>query len=426
MVQYKVMREEEKSFRDMLHLVTFSSRNRMALFRDIPVNNQGFVLLELSPRVREAVLQHLESHEIESLMHYVDPDKAALILRSVREKARGSILKNLQKGLREKVEFLLRFSPDTAAGLMDLNYIAVQEGGTLEEVLREVQEHEKATGKAPGSILVLRNGFLAGEFPLHLLGLHALSRKVSDFTRQIPSVRHDTNEKEVLRVFREHPHSKIAVLQDDRSVLGVIYSQDILRLFERASGESLYGFAGVRKEEDVFDSVSAKVRNRYLWLLINLGTAFLAASVVGLFQTTISQFVLLAAYMPVIAGMGGNAGTQTLAVVIRGLTLHKISLRAGLRVARDEVAAGVFNGLIVGVSVALVAFLLHQPVLLGVIVGLSLVFNLIIAGFFGTVVPLYMTRLGKDPASSGSILITTATDVLGLFVFLGLAKMFLA
>ncbi|MDO8752010.1 MAG: magnesium transporter, partial [Candidatus Wolfebacteria bacterium] len=203
------------------------------------------------------------------------------------------------------------------------------------------------------------------------------------------------------------------------------YSQDILRLVEKASGESLYGFAGVRKEEDVFDPVAVKVKNRYLWLLINLGTAFLAASVIGLFEGTISRFVFLAAYIPVVSSMGGNAGMQTLAVTIRGLAFRKIGLGIGLRIARDEMIAGVFNGLIASVCVTAIAFLWHQNLLLGLIVGLSLIFNLIIAGFFGMIIPLFMSSLGKDPATSASILLTTATDVLGFFVFLGLAKLLL-
>ncbi|MDP2704068.1 MAG: magnesium transporter [bacterium] len=415
----------EQSFRDIIHLLTFSSRNRMTLFRDVPVCNQGFTLLELSSRVRDAILRELEDHEIRSLLHYLDLDCAARVLRHVHARRRKKIIITLQKDAQEKVLFLLRFSPDTAAGLMDLNYAAVREEDTLQEVLREVQEHEKATGKTPGTVLVLRNGFLAGEFPLHLLGLHSHSRRVADFVHSIPSVMHDTKEKEVLRVFREHPHSKIVVLQDDRSVLGVIYSQDILRLVEKASGESLYGFAGVRKEEDVFDPVAVKVKNRYLWLLINLGTAFLAASVIGLFEGTISRFVFLAAYIPVISSMGGNAGMQTLAVTIRGLAFRKIGFGIGLRIARDEMIAGVFNGLIASVCVTAIAFLWHQNLLLGLIVGLSLIFNLIIAGFFGMIIPLFMSSLGKDPATSASILLTTATDVLGFFVFLGLAKLLL-
>lgn len=419
------MQRGEQSFRDILHLLTFSSRSRMVLFRDIPVNNQGFTLLELSPRVREAILRELEDHEIESILHYLDSDHAARVLRHVHVRRREKIVTTLEKDVREKVLFLLRFPPDTAAGLMDLNYVTVREEDTLLEVFQVLEAHEKETGKAPGTILVLRNGFLAGELPLYLLSVSPRGRRVADFVRPIPSIRHDKSETEVLKVFREHPHSKIAVLQDDRSVLGIIYSHDILRLIDRRSHESLYGFAGVRKEEDVFDSIWAKVGNRYAWLLVNLGTAFLAASVIGLFEGTISQFVFLAAYIPVVSSMGANAGMQALAVAIRGLAFRRIGLGVGLRIARNEMAAGVLNGLITGVCVTAVAFLWHQNLLLGLIVGLSLVSNLIIAGFFGAAIPLFMAWFGKDPASSAAILLTTATDVFGFFVFLGLARMLL-
>ena len=202
----------------------------------------------------------------------------------------------------------------------------------------------------------------------------------------------------------------------------MIYSDDILRIIEKRSLNTLRDFAGVSKEEDVFDSALTKVKNRYKWLIINLGTAFLAASVVGLFQETISAFVLLAVYMPIVAGMGGNAGTQTLAVVVRGLTLKEI---VGKRVVINEMLAGAINGIINGAIVAAVAAFLHKNPMLGLIVCLAMIINLIIAGMFGAIVPLIMKRLGKDPASSATIFITTATDVLGFFAFLGLASIFL-
>ncbi|MAF79627.1 magnesium transporter MgtE [bacterium] len=417
-------KEEGYFFQDILHLLTFSRRKRMALFRDLPVNSRGRVLLELSSRVRDSIVRELDVHEIVSILHYVDLDQVARILRHSKERRRKKILKSFHEDVQEKVEFLLRFSPDTAAGLMDLNYITVEVDSSFKEVFQAVESHEKKTGKPP-AILVLKRGFLVGELPLHRVELRRRSENIESFIRKVPTLQYDKSEKEVLDVFRGHPHSKIIVLDDDRSVLGVIYSSDILRIIEKKSGESLYGFAGVRKEEDVFDTVWAKVRNRHLWLLVNLGTVFLAVFVVGLFETTISKFVLLAAYMPVVAGMGGNAGTQTLAVVIRGLAFRKIGLLVGLQVAWREVLAGIFNGVITGVIVALVAFLWHQNIFLGLVVAVSLVFNLIIAGFFGTMAPLFMTWLGKDPASSASILITTATDVIGFFVFLGLASLFL-
>ena len=209
------------------------------------------------------------------------------------------------------------------------------------------------------------------------------------------------------------------------SILGIIYSDDILKIIEKKSADNLYGFAGVSEEEDIYDSPLTKVKNRYKWLLINLVTAFLAAAVVSLFQDTISAFVLLAVYMPIVAGMGGNAGTQTLAVVVRGLALKEIELKTAKRAIINEVIAGAINGAINGILVALVAWLWNGSFMLGIIVFIAMIVNLIVAGLFGAVIPLALKAIGKDPASSATVFITTATDVCGFFVFLGLASILL-
>jgi magnesium transporter len=165
-----------------------------------------------------------------------------------------------------------------------------------------------------------------------------------------------------------------------------------------------------------------KVKSRYKWLVINLGTAFLAAAVVGLFEDTIAAFTLLAVYMPVVAGMGGNAGTQSMAVTVRGIALGQVSLPTGGRAVFNEVVAGAANGAITGFLVAVIAAVFNRSPLLGLVLGVSMVLNLVIAGFFGTLIPLVLSRIGKDPATSATIFITTATDVLGFLVFLGLAR----
>jgi len=220
-------------------------------------------------------------------------------------------------------------------------------------------------------------------------------------------------------------HSKLAVLDRDGSIIGIIYPDDALALFDGEPAASLYDFAGVDDVERSFDSISAKVRHRYKWLIINLGTAFLAATVVGLFEETLTQFVILAMYMPIVAGMGGNAATQTLAVVVRGIAVGEISLKNSLPAIYKEVGAGFINGVINGVIVALVATFWNGNPMLGLVLGIAMIINLVIAGFFGALIPLVMKSLGKDPATSATIFITTATDVFGFFAFLGLATMVL-
>ena len=415
---------KKKTQNNLVYEILSSPKNRISIFREIPVNKQGFILLSLSTRLQKEIISKLSDKELVELLDYLDPDEATDLLRNTETKRRKKVLKKLGKEIREKVEFLLKFDPRTAASFMSLDYIEVDKNTTFEQLSKVIQKHEKRTGKFP-TILVIQDGFLVGELPPHILAIAKRKEKIKKHVKKIPSIRYYEDAREIVTVFKKHPHNKIVVLNKDNSILGIIYSDDILKLIERQSANNLREFAGVSEEEDVLDSALTKVKNRYKWLIINLATAFLAASVVGLFQETISAFVLLAVYMPIVAGMGGNAGTQTLAVIVRGLALKEIELKTGKRVIFNEILAGGINGIINGILVAAVAILWNKSPMLGLVIGLAMIINLIIAGFFGTIIPLIMKRLGKDPASSATIFITTATDVFGFFTFLGLATIIL-
>lgn len=415
------MKKEEH---DLLYNLTSSAKNRTALFKTIHVNEQGLILLKLSRKIQKAILEELSDLEIVNAVNYLDPDEVTYLLRNLSENRSKKIIKLMSKDLQKKVEFLLRFSPKTAAGLMSLDYIQVDKNDTFEKIAKIIEKHEKKTGKIPAP-LVVEKGFLAGEIPSYSLITARKKEKITKYVKKVPHIKYDQSEKEVISVFKKHPHNKIVVLNDDESIMGVIYSNDVLRLIEKHAFKDLRNFAGVREEEDVMDSAWSKFKNRYKWLIINLATAFLAAFVVSLFEKTIAAFTLLAVYMPIVAGMGGNAGTQTLAVMVRGITLKEIELKTGGKVILNEMLAGAMNGVVNGILVAVVAVLWNKNPLLGLIIGVAMIINLITAGLFGAIVPLVMKSLGKDPASSATIFITTATDVLGFLVFLGLASLLL-
>ena len=417
------MRETSDS-EQIIHRLTRSHRDRLEFFKQIEANNQGAILLRLSHHVRKDVLSKLTDQEVSNLLNYLDPDKATDILRFIEKSRSEKIASRLKESIREKVEFLLRFNPRTAAALMNLDYIEVEKGAHFSDLPSVLLEHEKRTGKFP-TILVMEKGFLIGELLGHTLALHPGTEPIVPHVKKVPAIHYDSDERKLIDSFVKHPHNKVVVLNDDESILGVIHSDEVLRFIEKRSGTNLYGFAGVRDEEDILDSALTKVKYRYRWLILNLGTAFLAASVVGLFEDTISRFTLLAVYMPVVAGMGGNAGTQTLAVTIRGLVLKEVALKTSARVVINEMIAGAINGTINGVLVSAVATFFNKSPLLGLVLGIAMVVNLIIAGLFGAIVPLVMKALGKDPASSATVFITTATDVFGFLVFLGLAKLIL-
>lgn len=391
--------------------------------REVEPNIQGLCLLNLSRYKQKKILSQLKTHEIQNFLHYMDPDDLTDLLQVMSERRKKYTLDRLDDNLKEKVEFLLKFNPRTAAGLMSLDYVQVHKNYTFQKVFTVLKKHEKRTGKTP-EVLVVENGYLVGMIPQSELLFRKKAQKITRYIKRMPTIRFDRDEKEVVKRFKSHRHNRIAVLDDDNSILGVIYSDDVLRIIEKPAGD-LYDFAGVADEEDVHDSVFVKVKHRYKWLILNLMTGFLAAGVVSIFRDTISAMVLLAVYMPVVAGLGGNAGTQTLAVTVRGLSLKEIELKTGGKVIANEMLAGGINGIIVGFIVAMVATFWNQSPYLGLAIGMAMVINLMIAGFFGSIVPLVMKYLKNDPATSATVFITTATDICGFFVFLGLASTFL-
>ena len=394
-------------------------------FTALPRSEWRDVFFGLPGEVQEFLVVDLSRSELKTFIDRLDPDEVTEVLRYTDEETRNALLASIDSERREKIDFLLSFNPESAAGLMSLDYVTVSESRHFPEVTERVRRFEERTGRVP-TIFVTDDGALRGELPGAALSIaDDETETIGDYVRETPHIRYDRDDEAVLEVFKQNRERAVAVLDEDDDILGVIHAEDLLRMLEEARGETLYEFTGVAEEESVLDGPGTKIRRRYRWLILNLGTAFMAAAVVGLFESTIAAVAILAAYMPVVAGMGGNAGTQAMAVTVRGISLGEVSLNTGKRVVVNEVVAGAANGLITGVLVAAIAIAFsfgEFGLLLGAVIGISMVANLIIAGFFGAMTPLLLDRIGFDPATSATIFITTATDVLGFFVFLGLAQ----
>lgn len=405
--------------------ILFYKRKRVASFLQLSQEQRIEVLGSLTKRVKHDLLMHIPDQDVVNIIEVVDPDDATDILQLLTKRKRERVIELLGAEFRNALSTLLEFDPETAAGLMTLDYVQVNVTDTVADVAQKFKEHEKRTGRPP-VILVLKEDKLIGFLPGHELGLASTHERIDKYVKRIPKISHAATHDEVVGMFRAHPHNKVAVLNDTGNILGIIYSDDVLKLVEERQTASLYNFAGVHTEESVTDGTALKVKFRYKWLIINLATAFLAAFTVGQFEDTISKYVLLAVYMPIVAGMGGNAATQTLAVLVRGIALKQISLGTAFKTLKSEVGAGIINGLINGFLVAFVVLVKDHDAKIALILAMAMVVNLIVAAVFGTLVPLIMSKLKKDPASSATIFITTATDVLGFLAFLGLATVILA
>lgn len=405
--------------------LTYRPEERLRLFRSLTVPQQSAAFIELSPYIQHAILKDLDADEITDMLDNMDMQHAEQVLARISNHAlRQRIVKQLKGEVREKMDFFLRFHPQASLSLVNFNYLFLPATITIGEAATIIDEHYDETGKYP-EILVHERGELMGEVSFASLVRERNSNPLGKYVQPIPTITYQAEIPKVIEAITAARSKKIVILDSDHSVLGIIYSESVRPLFGTLTGTSLYDYTGVTETEQPFDSVGKKVASRYRWLIFNLATTFLAGSVVLSFQDTIDKVTILSVYIPVIAGMGGNAASQSFAIMVRGLTIGTITLKTAGPAIRREVAAGLVNGLIIGTIVAFISAIWNRDPLLGLSVGLSLVGAHILAPLAGSIIPLLMKKLGKDPASTSSIFITTFTDVGGLLLLLGLATLIL-
>ncbi len=403
--------------------LTYRPEERLHIFRGFSIPEQSAVFSELSAHIQQTILKQLHIDEIVDMLDNMDMWQVEHVLSRVTDvKYRHKIVRRLKNDVREKVDYFLRFHPQASLSLINFNYLFLADTLTIGEAANIIDEHYEETGKYP-ELLVHDRGTLIGEVPFASMVRERNSTTLKKYVQSLTTITYQAEVPQIIETITSTNSKKIVVLDHDSSVLGIIYADTVKQLFGNQLAESLYDFAGVNESERADDGMWVKVNHRYKWLIINLATGFMAASVVSLFENTLNEIVLLAIYMPIVAGMGGNAATQTLAVTVRGITVGDISLKNGFKPIVNEVGAGFVNGIINGVLVAMVAIFWNKSPELGFVIGVAMVCNLVIAGFFGAFIPLFMKAIGKDPATSATIFITTATDVFGFFVFLGLATL---
>jgi len=399
-----------------------NKENKFQYFNELDIFEKTIILKHISNK--EEILNKINDHELILILEHFDPDEVTDIMQILNTRRKTRIINKLNKETKKKVDYLLRFSPNSAAGIMNLNYIIITYNSPKKEIIEKIKKHLKLGKKEPSIFIVNNHGNFLGELRISHL-IFDKSTQIYNDINQLPTIIYNEHQEEVIDIFKKNKKEKIVVLDETSNIMGVIHAKDIFRAIEEENTEDFYGLAGLHKDEDISDSAMTKVKFRLKWLCINLVTAFLAAFVVSQFENTLSQIVLLAAFMPIVAGMGGNAGVQTTAILIRSLALKKIDSKATKTILANEVFAGTINGVFVGIIVTLIAYLFNQNLLFGLVAGIAVVSNIIIGSFFGTLIPLVLKFLGYDPASSSSVFVTTTTDVLGFLIFLGLATIIL-
>jgi magnesium transporter len=398
---------------------------RLRLVSALPASVASHALVAMPVDAHaEETLASLPAGHAAAIIRELDDDDAAELLRGLEPDEAQRILTDAAD--RSDVGTLLQYTEETAGGRMTTHVVSVLETDTTEEALERIRRQAEEVEDFYQVFVVDHDGILKGVLSLQQLVSSKLERPVRTFMHD-PDVTlpPDMDQEEVARLLSRYDQASVPVVAPDGRLLGRVTFDDVFDVVEKESTEDILQFGGTSPDEALQASWHAAVRSRLPWLIINLGTAFLAASVVFGYQSLIRQLTTLAVIMPVIAGMGGNAGTQALAVTVRRLALGLIPRGRFVAVIGKEALVGVINGVVVGSIVAFVALFLHQGPMLGVVVFLAMTGNLLVAGFAGAFIPMVLERRGVDPAVASSIFVSTFTDVCGFFLLLWLAGLLL-
>ena len=399
---------------------------REIIWELVEPENDGEVLLHVGEEVRNHLIQDMDPEDLAMASEHLDIDDLADFVQSLPNTLIDPLLQSLDQQHRERLESVLSYPEDSAGGMMDTDTITVRAAVTVDVVLRYLRRLGDLPSHTDKLIVVNRHNKYLGTLAINRLLTADPSSTVADLmdpsTEAIPA---NLPATEVASLFETHDLISAPVVDENRVLLGRITIDDVVDVIREEADHSVLSMAGLADEEDLFAPVLPSARRRAVWLGINLGTAFLASWVVGQFEQTLEQIVAIAVLMNVVASMGGIAGSQTLTLVIRGITLGQVQPNNRMWLLNKELLVGFLNGLMWALVVAVIAVLWFQDINIGVVIAAATIINLLAAGLSGVAIPLILRRMKIDPAIAGSVILTTVTDVVGLFAFLGLATLFL-
>lgn len=413
---------------EVAHLIESTPpKMRTALWQLIDLESEGDILQYLSDEVQSQFLQAMDTEEVVAITEGMDTDDVADILQQLPDQVIQEVLASMDHQDRLRVEQVLPYGEDTAGGLMDTDTITVRPNITMDVVLRYLRRHESLPEMTDHLMVVNRNDQLIGLLPLRRVLVSDTSMTVREvMSTEVQPIEADTPAHVVAKLFERNDWVSHPVVDSGGHLLGRITIDDVVDVIREGADHSLMSMAGLEEDADTFASVATTAPRRALWLGINLLTAFIASAVINIFEDTIDKVVALAVLMPIVASMGGVAGTQTLTVVIRGIALGHISRANSGWLIHREVVVGLINGVLWAAVVAVAASLWFDDWIIGGIIAAAMVINLLTASLAGALLPLLLKAMKIDPALAGGVALTTVTDVIGFMSFLGLATVFYA
>ncbi len=403
----------------------------------IPAEEARALLEHLSPAKAAAVAAELEEDQVRDLLPGFTPDQLGAMLQELPAdeaadlaqglplETRGDALAAMEPEDSARVTALLKYPEDTAGGIMSDRFIALQPDQTLAEAQEMLRAEPEPEGKDVSYLYVTdKHGRLSGVVSLRDLVFRRPERKVAEvMSREVRFLWADADQEEIARQFDHYHYMGLPVLERDRRLVGVVRASDALEIAQDEATEDMQLMVGLSGEERALTPWQTSIQRRLPWLYINLGTAFLAAIVVSLFESTIAGWTALAVFLPIVAGQGGNAGVQTLTVIIRDLALGEIAMKDARRTLIKELILGALNGLAIGLVLGLAGFLWKGDLQLGLVAGVAMLLNMVAAALSGVLIPYGLKVFKVDPALASGIFLTTVTDVAGFFFFLGLAAL---
>ncbi|MEQ8952903.1 MAG: magnesium transporter [Gammaproteobacteria bacterium] len=398
---------------------------RNVIWQLIDKDAEGEVIQYLNEDLQNEFLSVLNAEQVAELTVGLEADDMADILQQLPQQVTSQVLQAMDAQDRQRLESILSYDEDTAGGLMNTDTITVRRGHTVELVLRYLRRHQSLPDMTDSIYVVNRKDVFQGILPLRQVLVSDPATQVKDVMREdIEAIPVDMEAEQVAQLFEQHDWVSAPVVDQDGKLVGRITIDDIVDVIRDSTEHSLMSMAGLDEEDDTFAPILKTARRRAIWLGVNLMTAVLASLVIYLFQDTLDQVVYLAVLMPIVANMGGVAGTQTLTLVIRSLALGHISPANSRWLLIRELGVAAINGTLWAIVISIVAYIWYGDLQLSYIIAAAMMINLITAALAGAYLPIFLKRIKIDPALAGSVALTTVTDSIGFFAFLGLAQTF--
>ncbi|HSV17848.1 MAG TPA: magnesium transporter [Casimicrobiaceae bacterium] len=399
---------------------------RLYIWDLVRADRDGEILVEVSEAVRESLISSMDTRELVAAAETLDAEEIADIAEDLPQEVMDDVFQSLPVDEREQLRAAMSFEDDMVGALMDFDDVQVRPDVTLEVVLRYLRRFDELPSQTDQVFVVDRHEKLLGVLPLPRLIVTDPDRMVGE-VMEPPVVKLLQHEKAEVAAsaFERYDLVSAPVVDTNDRLVGRVTVDEVLDFVRQRADEEALAQAGLREEEDIFASVWKSFQNRWTWLAVNLVTAFIASRVIGAFEGSIQKLVALAALMPIVAGIGGNSGNQTITMLVRAVALGQVTPEHARKLMRKELTVALINGIVWGGVMGFIAMLLYRQVSLGLVMVLAMTLNLMLAAIMGVIIPITMMKFGRDPAVGSSVMITAVTDSGGFFIFLGLATLFL-